>query len=217
MAGTSRMASRSSRFTRGIPHSWVDYSHGIRLVSRRLLVNGEATTIDRRSSPIPNSRRSLSNEGVMLQTRYDSEQISFRAITGRAGLGKLDDDASGSTRRAGRDRSARRPHRQARLLIFYALPNGNTIEQTIGKAIKPGDDWHFDIQHIGAQLAFLAGEDHDRQLVVAYLENNLKSWPVLAEDAWGRGHFRDHRRRAEPPAGGSHRALCSVATAGAAA
>ena len=45
------------------------------------------------------------------------------------------------------------------LLIFYALPNGNTIEQTIGKAIKPGDDWHFDIQHIGAQVAFLAGED----------------------------------------------------------
>ena len=46
------------------------------------------------------------------------------------------------------------------LLVFYALPNGNTIEQTIGKAIKPGDDWHFDIQHIGAQTRFLRGEDH---------------------------------------------------------
>ena len=30
------------------------------------------------------------------------------------------------------------------LLIFYALPNGNTIEQTIGKKLVPGDDWHFD-------------------------------------------------------------------------
>lgn len=37
------------------------------------------------------------------------------------------------------------------LLIFYALPNGNTIEQTFGKNLKEGDDWHFNIQHIGAQ------------------------------------------------------------------
>ncbi len=69
------------------------------------------------------------------------------------------------------------------LLIFYALPNGNTIEQTIGKAMKPGDDWHFDIQHIGAQVAFLREKISDRQLVVAYLENNLKSWP-----SWRKTH-----------------------------
>ena len=63
------------------------------------------------------------------------------------------------------------------LLVFYALPNGNTIEQTIGKAVKPGDDWHFDIQHLGAQVAFLREKIQDRQLIVAYLENSLKSWP----------------------------------------
>src|SRR5947207_216173 len=33
------------------------------------------------------------------------------------------------------------------LLIFYALPNGNTIEQTIGCRMADGVDWHFDIQH----------------------------------------------------------------------
>ena len=63
------------------------------------------------------------------------------------------------------------------LLIFYALPNGNTIEQTIGKAVKPGDDWHFDIQHIGAQLGFLRENINDRELVIAYVENDKKSWP----------------------------------------
>ena len=64
------------------------------------------------------------------------------------------------------------------LLVVYALPNGNTIEQTIGKALGPGDDWHFDIQHIGAQTRFLREKITDRTLVVAYLENDLKSWPA---------------------------------------
>src|SRR3954469_25253623 len=39
------------------------------------------------------------------------------------------------------------PHRPT-LIIFYALPNGNTIEQTIGCRLRDGLDWHFDIQHI---------------------------------------------------------------------
>ncbi len=41
------------------------------------------------------------------------------------------------------------------LLVIYALPNGNSIEQTFGKNLKEGDDWHFNIQHIGAQTRFL--------------------------------------------------------------
>ena len=64
------------------------------------------------------------------------------------------------------------------LLILYALPNGNTIEQTFGKRLHEGDDWHFDIQHIGAQTRFLRRVISDRTLVVAYLENDLKSWPA---------------------------------------
>ncbi len=64
------------------------------------------------------------------------------------------------------------------LLVLYALPNGNTIEQTSGKRLKEGDDWHYDIQHIGAQTRFLRETITDRTLVVAYLENNRKSWPA---------------------------------------
>lgn len=69
------------------------------------------------------------------------------------------------------------------LLIFFALPNGNTIEQTIGKTLKPGDDWHFDIQHIGAQTRFLRAELTNRTIVVAYLQAATKSWPV-----WRKNH-----------------------------
>ena len=45
------------------------------------------------------------------------------------------------------------PNKRTEIAIF-ALPNGNTIEQTIGKKLNTGDDWHYDIQHIGAQTRF---------------------------------------------------------------
>lgn len=78
------------------------------------------------------------------------------------------------------------------LLIFYALPNGNTIEQTFGKKMKDGDDWHYDIQHIGAQTRFLRKVMKGRTIVVAYLENNRKSWPAwTAANADYREEVRD--------------------------
>lgn len=64
------------------------------------------------------------------------------------------------------------------LLVLYALPNGNTIEQTFGKRMQEGDDWHYDIQHIGAQTRFLRNVITDRTVVVAYLESSRKSWPA---------------------------------------
>lgn len=63
------------------------------------------------------------------------------------------------------------------LLILYALPNGNSIEWTIGKKLKPGDDWHFDIQHIGAQTRFLRNIYAKANIILAYLMTDGKSWP----------------------------------------
>jgi len=63
------------------------------------------------------------------------------------------------------------------LLIFYALPSGNSIEWTIGKKLKPGDDWHFNIQHIGAQTRFLREVYKEANIIVAYLMTDEKSWP----------------------------------------
>ncbi|MES2773341.1 MAG: hypothetical protein V4722_04105 [Bacteroidota bacterium] len=63
------------------------------------------------------------------------------------------------------------------LLIIYALPNGNTTAQTMGKRVQPGDDWHYDIQHIRAQTKFIRQSLGRQNIVVAYLENKYKSWP----------------------------------------
>ena len=74
-------------------------------------------------------------------------------------------------------------------LILFALPNGNTTEQTIGKVLKPGDDWHYDIQHIGAQTRFLRSHISDYNIVTAYLENVQKSWPAWRSKYTGNGQI----------------------------
>jgi hypothetical protein len=63
-------------------------------------------------------------------------------------------------------------------LALYALPNGNTIEYTVGKQLQAGDDWHFDIQHIGAQTRFLRQHLADYNLITVYLEAEQLSWPA---------------------------------------
>ena len=64
------------------------------------------------------------------------------------------------------------------LLVFYALPNGNSIEWTMGKQMGKDDDWHFDIQHIAAQTRYLRELIKNRNLVLVYLTNQQKSWPA---------------------------------------
>jgi hypothetical protein len=67
-------------------------------------------------------------------------------------------------------------------LVFFALPNGNTIEMTVGKQVGPTDDWHYDIQHIGAQTRFLRSKVSEYNLVTIYLEANAATgslaWPT---------------------------------------
>jgi hypothetical protein len=63
-------------------------------------------------------------------------------------------------------------------LALYALPNGNTIAQTVGKFFLPDENWHYDIQHIGAQTRFLRRQINEYNLVTVYLETTQKSWPA---------------------------------------
>jgi hypothetical protein len=167
----------------GHSDSWVDYSHGVRLVSRKLLVDGRETTIDavladRELAPL------LSDEGVVSYTRYRAAKPSQTTdVKSLAAPGEVVDELR-------LDRGVRvvinrpdKPQSKRILLILYALPNGNTIEQTIGRMLKPGDDWHFDIQHIGAQTRLVRELLKDQCVVVAYLENELRSWP-----AWRKAH-----------------------------
>lgn len=188
----------------GHTNTWVDYSHGVRFVQSSLLVNGVSNTVSKVLAN-PGLARLLSDEGAIARVRYGTasatneacpaclpgfqetapllpgadlrEQIlAFRLEPGV----KFQINAPGPNEF---DRS--KPVK----LIFYALPNGNTTEQTTGKKLKPGDDWHYDIQHIGAQTRFLREQISDYNWVVAYLENDLKSWP-----AWRKKHDPNSRR-----------------------
>ncbi|MBX3729163.1 MAG: hypothetical protein KF858_08245 [Candidatus Sumerlaeia bacterium] len=62
-------------------------------------------------------------------------------------------------------------------LILYALPNGNTTAETMGRRLGEGIGWRHDIQHIAAQTRALRARGID-QAVVAYLEADTKSWPA---------------------------------------
>jgi hypothetical protein len=81
------------------------------------------------------------------------------------------------------DKNAGFSKRKETIIAFFALPNGNTTEQTMGKKMKEGDDWHFDIQHIRAQTKFIRKQLKRKNFIVIYLENNYKSWP-----AWKQRH-----------------------------
>jgi hypothetical protein len=80
------------------------------------------------------------------------------------------------------DRPQLSPHKKT-IIVFYALPNGNSTEQTMGKKMMPGDDWHYDIQHVRAQTEFIRSKLTAANFIVIYLENALKSWP-----AWKQKH-----------------------------
>jgi hypothetical protein len=67
------------------------------------------------------------------------------------------------------------------LLIIYATPNGNTIEQTLGCAKADNLDWHFDIQHIAAQTRRLREIDASHNIVLAVTDTPKRSWPAFRQ------------------------------------
>jgi len=74
-----------------------------------------------------------------------------------------------------------RPARATRLIVF-ALPNGNTLEQTLGCQMKPGMDWHYDIQHIAAQTRLLRKLAPQEKIVLICAEAPGLSWPSFRKN-----------------------------------
>jgi len=183
---------------------WVDYSQCIRLVSRWTIVNGEMKTVPEVLAD-PKLCGLISDEGVVTNARYPTNPVSMPIVSERINLPwpqkfstttnfgemtreiRLPDDVRIIINTPGCE--AFSPDKPV-LLVFFALPNGNTIEETIGKVMQPDDDWHFDIQHIGAQTRWVRNAITNRTIVVTYLEAGTKSWP-----AWRKTH--DDRRIAE--------------------
>jgi len=177
----------------GHADSWVDYSHGIRLVHQTAKLDG----VDKLVADILADARLcvlLSDEGP-LPRAGDFQSPAVAA-----------DDSGRRLEAAGTGEWRTSPHfgeqvmdfrlepgvrvhvnapapevlstRKKVHLVLYALPNGNTIEQTAGKRLAPGDDWHFGIQHIGAQTRWLRERETNAALVVAYFEAAGLSWPA---------------------------------------
>jgi hypothetical protein len=190
--------------------AWVDYSQCIRLVRQEMVLNGRPTNVQ---AILADSDLAglLSDEGPIVLARFPTNAVSAPKVGAEArqslafhGAGpvKVPVWPGGfETNKWFGERIASfrfepgvtvslntpptedfKPEKRV-LLVFYALPNGNTTAQTIGKAARPGDDMHYDIQHIGAQTRWLRQVLTNYSIVVAYLENDLMSWP-----AWRKQH-----------------------------
>ncbi len=68
-------------------------------------------------------------------------------------------------------------------LVIFATPNGNSIEWTLGCGQAPGLDWHFEIQHVAAQIRRLRELTPNENIVLACLEPEGLAWP-----AWRKKH-----------------------------
>ena len=75
--------------------------------------------------------------------------------------------------------SAFDPKKPTRLIV-YAVPNGNTIEQTIGCRLEEGIDWHFDIQHVAGQIRKLREVSPNENVVLICVEpgSGLRARPT---------------------------------------
>jgi hypothetical protein len=163
--------------------AWLDYSHGARLVQRVLRVDGKEMTIDAVLAD-PFLAALLSDEGPFPLPRYGPASTFPRE--------QVDELTFGHGVRAVLNAPAVLRDGKPLRLVLYAAPAGNTIEQTFGRRAQPGDDWHFDIQHIAAQTRWLRCHADDADLVVACLQCEQKSWP-----AWRQKFDPDNSRIAQ--------------------
>ncbi len=163
----------------GHTSAWVDYSHGVRLVATNVLINGQAAALadvlrDKNFAAL------LSDEGTMALTRYTFHSVwmTNAGFNERTLTLPLRTDVRARVNEPLSLGQGRPLH-----LILYALPNGNSIEETSGRKPASSNEWHFDLQHIAAQTRFLRAADTNGDYVVVYLEAGNKSWP-----AWRKAH-----------------------------
>ncbi len=161
----------------GHAQTWVDYSHGIRLVQQSMTVDGAPRKV---ADVLGDAELALllSDEGVIASPRYDDSASAPEKTPGAFGEFTFTFAHEPGVRiminrPAHRERADALPAE----LVIYALPNGSTIEQTIGRRPASGADAKFDIQHIGAQMRFVRERMPSRKFVIAYVESRQLSWP----------------------------------------
>ena len=73
------------------------------------------------------------------------------------------------------------------VLVIYATPNGNTIEQTLGCTASKEFDWRFDIQHVAAQVRHWREIAAEQDVVLAVVQAPQLSWPTFRREQPGAG------------------------------
>jgi hypothetical protein len=151
--------------------TWVDYSHGIRLVANRAQLNGDLVLLQDVLAAAPryptNWPGGITSASQTTNT-FGEQETEFR----------LDPEV-----RVRLNVPARSALTTNELLILFALPNGNTIEQTAGRRPGNTNDWRYDIQHIAAQTRLVRAALPETRIGIAYLEAVGLSWP-----AWRKRH-----------------------------
>lgn len=73
---------------------------------------------------------------------------------------------------------APQPSDSPQRVMLFALPNGNTLEQTLGCQLAEGLDWHYDIQHVLAQTRLLRTLAPQEPLTLVCAEAKGLTWPA---------------------------------------
>lgn len=74
-------------------------------------------------------------------------------------------------------------HERPREVLVYATPNGNTLEQTLGRGRHEDESFRYDIQHVLAQTRLYRKLVPERDVILVVLEAPGLSWPQ-----WVRSH-----------------------------
>ncbi len=165
----------------GHADTWVDYSHGVRPVGKTVTLNGRTTTVQQ---ILTDSKTALLLSDEPLPTTASSPVPIITEVERAAVFGEtlLTLEPEPGVRIVVNRPATADPGRPVRLIV-YALPNGNTIEQTMGQLPAPGRDRRYGHQQIAAQTRWLRLHQPEVTLVTAYVECGEKSWP-----AWCRNH-----------------------------
>lgn len=176
----------------GHGEGWVDYSHGIRLVGME---------VDRAGKPA--AWESVLTDPAMAEFFRDtapdkiSPPVKTSTEAAAGGVGVVGVEPVFSMIRPGEELGFFEPEPGVRValnvpsdlgqaaeeedpvkLVIYALPNGNSVEETMGRTAGPGESFRFGIQHIAAQTRWLRARPGGARLMVAYVECAEKSWPL---------------------------------------
>jgi hypothetical protein len=166
----------------GHSETWVDYSHGVRLVARKGFLNGRPCDL-RELLADEKLCQLLSDEGPLKVASYSQPSQPEQTSSADGETTTLLHSAPDVRVCINESTASAEMPPEKTELLFYALPNGNTIEQTLGKQLQASNDWRHDIQHIAAQTRFLRREQPGKNVVLFLLEAKGLSWP-----AWRKKH-----------------------------